>query len=488
MKLAPLVLCTLVALATRATAQEESVARFTLATQASQGVLALELSEAVVRPAADPDLADLRVFNARGEALSLGRLATAQDTAAQQSATAIELRLVPLAKEEPARDRSLRELSLRVAQDGMDARIELTPAATTGAQDASAEPGAYLLDLRPAERAAGTLALEFAADAPDYARRIEILGSEDLVAWHALASGPLTRNRQLDTPVDEHEFAIGSAPSFARIQWPRGEAPRLTGARFTPPRSAAPLPRVSLGVVRGEEPDTCYADVPIALQIERIHIRASTPNTSLRVRIDRRDDSPPEARSRRRSRRPFDPWIPVRGELDVYRVERAGVQIESEPFPFPYRTTRLRIRTLAGEAFGDTLPVVEAQWRPPRYVVLAREPGPYVLQVGDAQAAPGPVLDAASMVASDDPYGLQLPAAHIETADVRTSANDAGETTPTLRDPRASRIVLWGILALAVAALGAMALRLATQLRAQGTTPRSRAAEHTDSDPHDPPR
>jgi hypothetical protein len=174
----------------------------------------------------------------------------------------------------------------------------------------------------------------------------------------------------------------------------------------------------------------------------------------------------PGPRSRHRGllpRRAPEHWVHA-GTLDVFRVMRDGVEVEGEPVAFRVATDGVRID--APRAFTGPLPTIEAEWRPARIAFAARAPGPYRLAAGHAGAAPSPSLDLRALLPPDDAHGLKLPVARIEATGVDASSAPAARSGRIAAQAHWSRILLWGVLAIAVAGLAWMAWRLAAQLRA----------------------
>jgi len=322
----------------------------------------------------------------------------------------------------------------------------------------------------------GRLVLTFAPDARDYAGRVHVLGSEDLVNWRSVGQGALAREHRLGEAIEKNRIDLNRPPSFLRVAWSGNVAPQLAAARFeelTP--VAANLPRARLAVSVGNEGRSLYADLPPALPTERLFIRLPQVNMSERVTVYRHvaDPGPRARRPGLLPRRAPEHWVAV-GTLDVFRVMRNGAEVEGPPLVFAVPTDGLRIdfeRPVAG-----AMPVVEAEWRPARIAFAARAPAPYRLAVGHEDAAASPSLDVRALLPADDAAGMKLPVARIET-----TASAAGPTGDTARGARIaaqahwSRALLWGVLAVAVAGLAWMAWRLAVQLRTPSTAPRADA-------------
>ena len=438
--------------------------RLTLKTS-GDGLHVLELPEAVYRAAQSPDLADLRIFNALDQALPLAFVPPPAPVA--PPAIAVDLRMSRLPAESEARELLLRDFALRIERDRERAVVEIGPLPHATAPVTTPALGGYLIDARPLKDLRGRLVLSFAAAADDYAGRVEIAGSDDLVTWRPLVSGPLARSRRLGELIERNEFALNRPPAFIRVGWPSKEAPNIERVHFLEDVAArVTLPRAQLGATLSADRRSLYVEVPEALPITRFLIRVPELNRVITAQVYRHDAAPP-SRVRRIGigpRRTEEHWLPV-GSVEAFRVLRDGVEIEGAPLLVSTRTDRLRFdfpTPLDGEA-----PTIEAEWRPGRLVFAARAPGPYVLVVGRRNTPFGRSLDARSVLAVDDPAGARLPVAIVEADGSMTAQQKRSQRIAS--EARWSRYLLWAVLATAIAALAWMAWRLSSQLRQNGT-------------------
>ncbi|MGB2817322.1 MAG: DUF3999 family protein [Burkholderiaceae bacterium] len=446
---------------------EDFKAQFPLASVV-EGLNTLELDERVYRVASHRSLDDLRVFNAKGEVLPFAVLPPSPQPPPEVRVH--ELALAALPAQAAARDAALQAYALRFERDRDRAVLEFR--GEPGTATTSADVGGYLLDARSLKDRKGRLLLVFAPDAPDYAGRIEVFGSEDLVNWRALASGPLARERRLGgEAIEKNRVDLNAPPSFLRVGWTGTTAPKIGVARYeelTPVVVA--LPRATLAVTLGNDGRSLYADLPPALPTERLFIHMPEVNMSQRVSVYRHV-ADPAPRSRHLGllpRRAPEHWVNA-GTLDVFRVMRGGVEVEGEPLAFRVPTDGVRID--AATVFGAALPAVEAEWRPARIVFAARAPGPYHLAVGHEGAPASPSLDLRALLPPDDASGTKLPTARIEAPSADAIGAIATRTDRIAAQAHWSRGLLWGVLGIAVLGLAWMAWRLAAQLRAATAPP-----------------
>jgi len=437
--------------------------RMPLTLAQSDGLHVVELNEVVYRAGSSRSLADLRIFNANGEALAWAVLPSLAPE--QKFGVPINLSLVPLPQQQDMRAMVLKSYAIRVERDERRAIVEVAPLQPV--ELPPGEVGGYLIDARPAKDLSGQLSLVFDASAPDYASRLEILGSEDLVNWRPLTSGPLALNRKLGDPVERSTYELKRPPPFLRLQWASAAPPQLAGARFAE-RGAVPmeLPRTTLAVFAdSDRRDSWLVDIPPALPLERLHFRPATLNESFGVSVYRRDPSLLRLRPHLFSRRHKDQWIPI-GQVDVMRIMRGGAEVRGEPLVLSGSTDRLRLDPI-GPSQGD-VPVVEGEWRPARIAFVARAPGPYFLAIGNADAKQATPLDLRTALADNDRAGAALPIAVLTSgnADQRVAQAAAQQRVQRIASEAGwSRYVLWFVLLAATAAMGWMAWRLSLQLR-----------------------
>lgn len=439
--------------------------RLPLRVSPQEGLHALELNEAIHRAGSTRTLADLRIFNASGEAMPWAVLPVPPP--AKSLAAPVDLTLVSLPQRQDARTQVLKSFALRVEGDERRAFVEIAPFASTALPPA--DIGGYLIDARRAKDLSGQLSLVFDGSAVDYAERIEILGSDDLVNWRRVAGGSLTWNRKLGEPVERNTYDLHRPPPFLSVQGSGPVAPQIVAARFAERQVvAAVLPRTSLAVTRDDaRRGSWLVDVPPALPIERLHFRPGSMNESFRLSVYRRDAASPRQRSHFLARRPIDPWVPV-GQVDVMQIMRSGAEVRGAPLIMTFATDQLRLDPV--ESAHDSLPIVEAEWRPVRIAFVARGPGPYFLAIGSADAQPGPQIDLQTVLPETDRTGAQLPVATVTVGSADSLAAQAAQRQRAQRivgEARWSRYVLWGALLAAFAAMAWMAWRLSVQLRRQ---------------------
>jgi uncharacterized protein DUF3999 len=457
--------------------------RLPLATERPDGPHRVELDASVLVAGMAPGLRDLRIFNAAGEALPLA-MVPEPPLPAPALGAAIEVPLLPLSAEPARRADQLSRIRVGLAQEPGRETITIEPAVAPASPGDA--PGGYLLDLRGLKDRSGRLTLHFADGAADFAARITLEGSDDLVGWRPLTTGTLARNRHLAQPVERGDFDLARPPAFARISWPATSAtpappvpPALAQATFAewiiaaaPARPDVPLLTVADSWRDGSgERHGWVTDVPPGLSLTRITIRPGRRNEVLWLDVDWETGVEAASRFDHRSLRDRGAgWLPYARHVPTHRVERdddAGARL---PGIGPLHPRRLRISVVDPAGYDGPPPQLDAGWKPVRIVFLARGPGPYELAIGRAESEAGPQLDPA-VVPRDDPTAESLPVATVtETAaavSTATQAAAAARAAQGVRSAQQQRWGLWAVLAAAIAVLAAMAWRLGQQLRAR---------------------
>ena len=237
----------------------------------------------------------MRIFNAQDQALPIAFVPAPAPVAPVP--TAVDLRLARLPLQTDARESLLRSFALRVERDRERAVVEIGPAPPPSAGD---EPsiGGYLIDARPLKDLKGRLVLTFSSEAVDYAGRVDVLGSDDLVFWRPLTSGALSRSRSLGDVVERNRFELERPPAFLRVSWTSKSAPDIDRAHFV--EHVAPsvtLPRARLTATLSDDGRHLYVDVPEALPITRVLVRVPELNRFVRAQVYQHDAAPlPRAR------------------------------------------------------------------------------------------------------------------------------------------------------------------------------------------------
>jgi len=400
----------------------------------------------VYRVAVRAELTDLCVVNGRGEVVPF---ALRRPPAAHRQPAPFEpLALFPLRAPDrnPSEALKLRLRSGSTSLD-LDRPQEAAPAGSVRA---------YLVDARGAGRPLTALRLGWPAGAAEFAARLTVETSDDLVHWQGATRGAAVVNLHFagqDFVRAEVPLAEVRAP-FLRLSF-EDPAPALTltgvaGARRLPEPEAARAERVVPGratAVAGEY----EFELDAALPLDRVSLALPEENTVVEAEfLARAGDAGDWARV-------------ARGRL--YRLKVAAqADLSNAPLALPpTRARHWKVRVAsAGGGLGGGLPSLVGGWLADELVFVARGPAPFRLLYGNAAAVPLAVgVEALTVPAA----GPEAPAPTLEprpaTVGERISYGGAGRLVPERPAPDWKRWLLWAVLVGGVAALGLMARRLA---------------------------
>ncbi|NML15882.1 DUF3999 family protein [Azohydromonas caseinilytica] len=427
----------------------------------SAGLQRLPLPLAVLQASRSPGWADVRIFNAAGEPVPL----------AWAGAPAVE----PAPVREVALPRfdwpgsvdggasAPAPLTLRLRADGavLDVR-------SSGAASAPAASGvqAWLLDLQPlgAERPAA-LRLQWPATAQGLERRATVQASRDTQRWEDVGAatlvdvpGPSGAGSAVRQPRIELQ-GVTREQRYLRLVVRGGDfglesvQAELAGAQAEAPLASARFP------LRPDGERTWRLDAGAVLPVQRLQLHLAEDNAVAPFQLLRRAPLRPTPRG-------TVDWWPV-ASLTAYRLQREGRLQEAPPVSLdggPAREWRLVLDPRA--PLPTSAPEATLWWRTPQLVFAARGSGPFTLAVG-RDPAPAATLPLPTLLPGWVPGAEhRLPGA---TAGALVARHVAPRgAVQLLQDATAEqrrRWLLWGLLALAVAVLGALAWRLARDLK-----------------------
>lgn len=421
--------------AAAAPAPADFAVRLPVTAAAGAGVQRLEVPAPALAASRRTGLADLRIFDSRGQALPMARLAVP----ATSVRGAVPLAALPIL----GRPGALRVTGMALTIDDRDgtrvARIDGTvdPAATVVLGN--------LFDTRAVRLPAAALQLD--AEVPIGQPVLMIVeSSPDLKRWQPLAEAMVYRaaTDAALAPIDLGGASIEKR--YLRLRW-RAEAPLVGPVKVrsatlltTVAAAAAPSHRIAVTDFETRDGHQLLLAVPFATPVAAIDIVPAAVGMLAPVTIYGRENS--EAA-----------WTRL-GAATVFRLREGGAIRQSPPVSLaPGPTAQLRIVADARTAGFAAPPALALLVAPQWLAFVASGAPPYALAVGNA-GAPAAWLPPASLL--PDPRRLQsLPLATVATGDVPVTI----AATPEGRWP-ARRLWLWAILGLGTAALAAMVVML----------------------------
>jgi hypothetical protein len=400
-----------------------------------------DVYETVVRP----DLGDIRVLNAAGDAVPHTLRRPPRPAAAEA-----EWRTVP-------------SFPMSAIQTGGPARTQVRVDANGAVLEVTGDPerkatSAYLVDVSTIEGPLTRIALSWnAPEGVTFLSRVTVQGTDDLDTWRTLVPSAALAQLQRDALVltqNEIELPGTGRAKYLRISWPNElAAVALTTVRARP-RSATTQQEIrwrALSAVGTEPSGIILYDAQGHFPVEYVDLEFQ----------DSSDAADATVRSRPA---PESEWQ-IRHRGLFYSLQEASGGIRSEPAAMTSAADRYWSlqRTGAGWAQARS-PRLSIGWHPHELVFVAQGAAPYTLVYGSARvdAADAPVDALLARLDESDRID-QVRAATLEPA---RSLGGAAALTP----PRpVRRFVLWGVLVAAVAMLALLAMRL---FRESGRTDR----------------
>jgi len=401
----------------------------------------LELPLAVQLSARQADLSDVRVFNAAGEPQAYAL--------ARQSAQSTESRSLSNVKWFPlyaAADSAEAVPSVRVQSTSTGTLVQVQPPSQLEAGEEVLR--GWLLDASGIKAPLQQLILDWTSERDGF-QRFSIEASDDLQHWRAWGEGQVARLSFADERVEQHEVSLpGQSARYLRLLWKGQAAPALTSAQVESVSAhSLPLPLVWSQPLSGSrlKAGEYSWQLPSALNVERLRIDLSQPNSLAPVTLSGRRES-------------NQAWQPLSSGL-LYRLTQNGQDVLQNELQLPGQAVaQLKLDVdERGGGLGVEAPTLSFAVRATQLVFLARGEPPFTLALGN------PSVKGANL-----PLSTLIPDYSAERFAALGLANVAGEAVvsspavATLVDagPNWKKLGLWAVLLLGVAALGAMAYSL----------------------------
>ncbi|WP_447753362.1 DUF3999 domain-containing protein [Pseudomonas nicosulfuronedens] len=396
------------------------------------------------------DLRDVRIFNAKGEALPYSLRTSAASE--KQVRSEVQARIFPLrgASGSTATD------NLKIVRSTIGTILEITPNAP--AQDKPQVLRGWLLETGSGDLPLDRLQLDWTADSDGF-QRLRIEASDDLEHWRSLGEGQLARLDFNGQRIEQNGIALPGEPArYLRLWWQSPEqAAQLVGATLSGSRnSSGPVPML------WSEPLAAKADnngdfswsLPLALPVERVRIPLQQDNTLAPVVISGRHDGNVQ-------------WTALaRGVL--YRLPGQGGEVTQEELELPGSAlSQLRLQVDSrGGGLGGTTAHLSVGVRATELVFLARGGAPYELAVGSGSITDGS-LPLTTLVPGYEPKRL----AAMGEARLKGTLQVPATQLPSNQakaDTNWKRYGLWALLLAGVGLLALMALSLLRSNRQAG--------------------
>ncbi|WP_310600282.1 DUF3999 family protein [Desulfobulbus sp.] len=423
------------------------------------GIQVFEVPSVVYEKAVRPDLADVRVFNASGEAVPHVIRAVAQSRE--------EIRQpVPFFPLPGKQSQQPGDLSLRVALQA-DGKVLSVDA---GSHAPSTQTSSYLLDATRWQAAGpftDPLALELHWRSPASGlMTVSLMHSNDLVHWQPLVDRAVLADLSYQgSQVLARRISLPNRVlSYIRLDCIDCREPLLLDevvALAGQPVTNEPWQwtRLSAGQISADKGQRLIAyRLGTKVGVSAVQLRFPKANSLLRAVIDAREQDSGIWRQIVRS--------------DFYRLDLEGTPLVNPVATFPpVSAAEWRIRVVADHAGlenNNSLPELELGWQRQEILFLGRGQAPYLLAFGSAKAAAETVSGQDNLVlAAVRDTGSESHIRRIKTGAPIALAGDQALQQPKLAAVSWQKIVLWLVLVAAVALLAAMARKLLRELHAK---------------------
>lgn len=425
-----------------------------------------------------PGLADLRIVDARGDRVPFAVLAPrASQMPASESTRPVTL--YPLPTPRPGEAEPASPIEVQVVGDRITVRRLAPPARPNGttrpaATSAAAGPTpGWLFDLgeRPRDEPQPT-SLRLAWSSPgEFSAAFELAVSDDLRQWRGAGGGQLLALEGAAGRLTQPGVMLPSAgaPRFVRLRWlDPANAPTLVSALqvrslrgsvvvdeptalVVPPMAHGSAAGTAAGGERSTTGGAATAEAPGSMHYD---LGAVLPLLEIDLQLPAEHRvAPVQVQGRTRS---DEPWHDL-GRTVFYRLQRGGAV--DRPPPLELRTS-VRYLRLVPDPRSGPLPAaplaVRAQLS--SLIFAAQGQAPYRLLAGSADAKPG-ALPISTLVPAIDEERPRLGRASLGAWSENEAVAREEAWRQRLADWRPA--LLWAVLLVGVAALGAMVWRLA---------------------------
>jgi hypothetical protein len=317
------------------------------------------------------DLGDLRVLNAKGEAVPLAFVGEA----IPEREKPVNVRLPQFAVTAPTPSAT--------ASGRVDVRVRTADGALMYVEQRSAgkpppvRPAAYFLDASKVEFPIGALVFDWEVKPGSEIVKVNVEASDDLREWRPVASrATLLRLEQAGQTLAQNQVPLrGAKWKYYRVTWDGVPfALKAVDAESAPKDSRPDEPRktTTASATRTKEGDFVY-DLGARLPVEALRVVFPEVNSVAPFDIAVRDTKE-------------GAWRAV-ASATFYRIARDGVEIASQPLRLgPVSAREWRLHPQVKSAGDGAPPTLEVQWRPAEIVFVAKGEGPFVLAFGDREA------------------------------------------------------------------------------------------------------
>lgn len=438
----------LAAAASRADSPDQYANTMPVGVSGRQAVVQLRVPREVYLEARSKDLRDLRLFDAAGMPMPFALVDRMRQDRVSRSTAPVAIFPV---RGPGGAGRLPDGLQIRTRDDGTV--ISVTAPAARSAGD---ELASLVLDMRPRDGAAvAALALTLPPGTGNYSARLVLETSDDLQRWTPLAEASVSWlvNRQ-GASVEQHRIEFAPRPfRYARLAWLEGkpvEFAAITADYVMEIRAPEQWDSLVLRAAAGRTGDDLVYAAPVAIPVEAVGLVFHGENAVLPAVLGQYREAPGGAGLREVARATF------------YQLTQNGERRVSGDVEVP--RTHANQWVLRPQAKVVPPPELRLRWKPAAIVFVAGGKGPYTLAFGrdGAQAGDLPLDQVAPGFSPGEVAALEQARAGAPVRQLGPAGAAGMVPAAILRN---SAFWLWALLLCGVAALAAMAWRLARQLK-----------------------
>ncbi|WP_374401097.1 DUF3999 domain-containing protein [Niveibacterium sp.] len=398
--------------------------------------------------ARSPDLRDLRVFNANGEAVPFALIDTPPQTRASEQQRA--LRWFPLHGEAGAR---LGDLQVDVRRDTSGTVVSVRE--QSGSKAGKSLRG-YLIDTGSKEAALAALDITLGEGINGF-HRVSVEASDDLTRWQSLQADAVLAALDFNNEqIRRERIELGQTGArYLRVLWREpAEAVPIAAVKLVTREAHTEAPAIVWTGATPAQRDTkgdYVLKLPTPIRAEQLRITLPPGNLLAPVEVATRNDE-------------RAPWRRIAGGV-VYRLAGDGADRTSPDIALGnsvIQHLRLHADPRSG-GLGSTAPTLQLGLTPQQLVFLTHGPAPYTLALGKPNIAPAALAIDTLVPGYGQPGAPKIADAEISFGPQASAADGSG---PTPDAPASTRKwVLWAVLVAGVAVMGGMAWSLVKQTK-----------------------
>ena len=401
-----------------------------------------------------PDLRDMRVLNAQGEAVPFSTIRGQSRT--EQAVEQSQVAWFPLYSATATPD-AVPEIRVERRADGTVVSVKGTESGDAGGRKLRG----YLLDLSQNKHALHKLELDWDPAATGF-QLLSVEASDDLQHWRSwLGSAQLARLEFNGERIERNQIELpGGRADYLRLTWREPQvAPALRSVTLTSGTSTerpAPLAwSAAMPPARAGEGEYEW-ELPRRLPVEQLRISLPQVNVLAPVEVWGRDDARANASWRLLAR-----TVLYRLQIDGKEWQQNEIVLSGQPV----KSIRLKLDARSG-GLGSDKPSLSVALTSRQVLFLARGDGPFLLAVGNPQAKAAELSPATLIPGYGTANALPISTARLGTMEPAQGAaaqpqRDAGPVSLNWRTA-----TLWAVLLMGIGTVGAMAVYLLRQTKA----------------------